>query len=176
MNHKGLIVYKSRTGFTRKYAELAGKETGSRVVDYKRASPELMSEYDTVVFGSRAHAGRIDGYQKAKEMFQKSGAKQFAVFVTGATPNTEKQAIQDFWKQNLTSGELQKIPHFYMQSGLRYEDLSFADKLMMKVLRTMLKRKKDKSDEEKRVERMIAGSYDISSEEYARPLISFLKG
>lgn len=176
MNRKVLIVYKSRTGFTRKYAELAGKETGSRVVDYRKATPKLMSEYDTVVFGGRAHAGRIDGYQKAKEMFQKSGAKEFAVFVTGATPNTEKQVIQGFWKQNLTGGDLQWVPHFYMQSGLCYEKMSFADRIMMKGLRVMLKKKRDKSDEEKMMEKMIAGSYDIFSKEYAGPLISFLKG
>ena len=97
------------------------------------------------------------------------------VFVTGATPNTEEQVIKDFWKQNLTDDELQKIPHFYMQSGLCYEKMSFADKLMMKGLRAMLKKKKDKSQEEQMMERMIAGSYDISSEEYVRPLISYLK-
>lgn len=176
MNRKVLIVYKSKTGFTRKYAELTGKETGGRVVDYRKATPKLMSEYDTVIFGSRAHAGRIDGYQKAKEMFQKSGAKEFAVFVTGATPNTEKEVIQGFWKQNLTGGDLQNVPHFYMQSGLCYEKMSFADRIMMKGMRAMLKRKKEKSDEEKMMEKMIAGSYDISSKEYAGPLISFLKG
>lgn len=144
-------------------------------MEYRKATAELMSEYDTVVFGSRAYAGRIDGYQKAKEMFQKSGAGQLVVFVTGATPNTEEQVIKDFWKQNLTDDELQKIPHFYMQSGLCYEKMSFADKLMMKGLRAMLKKKKDKSQEEQMMERMIAGSYDISSEEYVRPLISYLK-
>ena len=53
--------------------------------------------------------------------------------------------------------------------------MSFADKLMMKGLRAMLKKKKDKSQEEQMMERMIAGSYDISSEEYVRPLISYLK-
>ena len=46
----------------------------------------------------------------------------------------------------------------------------------MKGMRAMLKRKKEKSDEEKMMEKMIAGSYDISSKEYAGPLISFLKG
>lgn len=174
MKYNILIVYKSSTGFTQKYAQLAGKETGGRVVEYRKATAELMSEYDTVVFGSRAYAGRIDGYQKAKEMFQKSGAGQLVVFVTGATPNTEEQVIKDFWKQNLTDDELQKIPHFYMQSGLCYEKMSFADKLMMKGLCAMLKKKKDKSQEEQMMERMIAGSYDISSEEYVRPLISYL--
>ena len=121
-------------------------------MEYRKATAELMSEYDTVVFGSRAYAGRIDGYQKAKEMFQKSGAGQLVVFVTGATPNTEEQVIKDFWKQNLTDDELQKIPHFYMQSGLCYEKMSFADKLMMKGLRAMLKKKKDKSQEEQMME------------------------
>ncbi len=76
MNQKTLIVYKSTTGFTRKYAKLAGKETRSKGIEYQKATAKLVSGYDTAVFGSRAHAGRMNGYHRIKKMFQKNGAKQ----------------------------------------------------------------------------------------------------
>lgn len=59
----------------------------------------------------------IDGYKKAKELFQKASVCQWILFVTGATPNTEVDVLEEFWKNNLTEEERKKTPHFYMQSG-----------------------------------------------------------
>ena len=134
-----------------------------------------MSKYDTVVYGSRSHAGRIDGYKKAKELFDKSASKSFVVFATGATPNDAEDVIREFWSQNLSDDELGNIPHFYMQSGLCYEKMSFLDKTMMKMVASMLKKKEDKNAQEKGFEQAIATSYDISSKTFIEPLISLLK-
>lgn len=173
--NKIIVIYKSSTGFTKKYAEMIAEEVECTLADYKTISAKTLSEYDTVVFGSRAHAGMIDGYKKVKEMFQKSKARKFVLFVTGATPNAAEDVIAEFWKQNLTADELSDIPHFYMQSGLCYEKMSFGDKLMMKAAAVMMKNKKNKSSADEEFERAIATSYDISSKAYIEPLVSFLK-
>lgn len=170
-----LIVYKSVTGFTGKYAEIIGKAVQCEVMEYRSVSDKIMSEYDVVVFGSRAHAGRIDGYQKMREMVKRSGTKKTVLFVTGATPNTEEGTIEEFWRQNLSAEELAQIPHFYMQAGLCYERMPFGDKMMMKAAAVMLKKKKDKKDEDLAFEKAISASYDISDSKYAEPLIAFLR-
>lgn len=172
---KILTVYKSATGFTRKYAEIIGEALSCPVMDHRSVTAETLSEYDTVVFGSRAHAGRIDGYKKMREMFQKSGAEHFVLFVTGATPNAAEETIAAFWKQNLSADDLLQIPHFYMQAGLCYEKMSFADKMMMKAAAAMLKKKKEKTDSDREFEKEISCSYDISDGKYAEPLIAFLR-
>lgn len=173
--NKIIVVYKSSTGFTKKYAEMIAEEINCTLADYKTVNVKMLSEYNTVVFGSRAHAGLIDGYKKAKELFQKSEANKFVLFVTGATPNTAEDVIEEFWKQNLTADELSEIPHFYMQSGLCYEKMSFWDKLMMKAAALIIKNKKDKDSNDKAFEQAITNSYDISSKTYIEPLVSFLK-
>lgn len=169
-----MIIYKSSTGFTKKYARLIAQKTGGRLVDYKEATPELMSGCDVIIFGSRAHAGRIDGYKKIRDMFRKSTAQRFLLFVTGAMPATAKDTINEFWTQNLTGKELEDIPHFYMPGGLCYERMSLTDRLMMKTMAKMLKKKKDKTPQELEMERAISSSYDISDKAYAEPLIDFL--
>lgn len=175
MSKKVLTVYKSTTGFTRKYAEIIGEALPCTVMDLRMATAQTLAEYDTVVFGSRAHAGMIDGYKKMREMFQKSGAKHLVLFVTGATPNTAEETITGFWKQNLSGEDLLTIPHFYMQAGLCYERMPFSDKMMMKAASAVLKRKKDKGDFDRAFEKAISGSYDISDKKYAEPLISYLR-
>lgn len=173
--NKIIIIYKSSTGFTKKYAEMIAEEIECDLADYKSATAKMLSQYDTVVFGSRAHAGMIDGYKQVKELLQNSATDRFILFVTGAAPNSETDIITKFWEQNLTADELTKIPHFWMQSGLCYEKMSFSDKLMMKVFSFMLKHKKEKEPYEKNFEQAISSSYDISSKAYAEPLISFLR-
>ncbi len=53
MKHKIMVAYKSRTGFTKKYAEAISNELNGTLVEYKDATAELMSGCHTVVFGSR---------------------------------------------------------------------------------------------------------------------------
>lgn len=176
MNHQILVTYKSVTGFTKQYAKMIAKELDCQVLDFKEVSREIMSGYDTIIFGGRFHAGFVDGLKKAKELFKESKATKFIVFATGATPNTAKDVIEEAWKNNFTADEAEHIPHFYMQSGLRYEKMSLGDRLMMKVFAFMVKHKKDKSQSEREMEKALAGSFDISSKEYITPLISYIRG
>ena len=173
--NKIIIVYKSSTGFTKRYAQFIAKRLNCAIADFKSVTPQLLSQYQSVIFGSRAHAGTIDSLPKARKLFEKSAIRPIALFVTGAMPSDMEETIQQFWQQNLTTDELQKLPHFYMPGGLCYEKMSIIDKLMMKAFTEMLKKKKDKTDAEKELERVIQKSYDISSKEYIEPLITHLK-
>lgn len=179
MKNKIVIIYKSSTGFTKKYAEMISKEISAPLVDYHSATVETMSQYKTVVFGTRAHAGRIDGYKKIIEMFHKSDAGSFALFVTGASPDTAADVLDAFWNQNLSADELSEIPHFYMPAGLCYEKMTLPDKLMMKaaaaVIKRSIKKKPDKTEQDLAMERMISSSYDITDKAYTEPLVSYLK-
>lgn len=174
-NKKILVLYKSVTGFTREYAEMISQEISCTTMDSKRVTPEIMSKYDTVIFGGRLHAGIVDGLKRAKKLFEQSSASELIVYTTGASPNEETDIIEEMWKNNLSSDELSQVPHFYMQSGLRFEKMSLSDKLMLKVFHFLIKHKHDKNEYEKQFEKAIESSYDISSKEYIMPLINVLK-
>ncbi len=171
---KILVTYKSKTGFTKKYAEMIAEEVECSLIDFRDMNAEKMSDYDMVVFGSRLHAGMVDGFKKAKEMFARSAASKFVVFVTGATPNEAKEIIDGVWKNNLSPEELESIPHFYMQSGICYEKMPFVDKTIMKMAAAMMSKKQDKDEYEEGFEQALKGSFDISSKEYTKPLIEYL--
>ncbi len=61
-----------------------------------------------------------------------------------------------------------------MPGGLCYERMSMPDKLMMKMAALMIKNKKNKTPFEAGFENAIKASYDISSPEYIKPLVSIL--
>ena len=175
MEQQVIVLYLSKTGFTKWYAECIAKEIGCRSMDIRTANSKTLSGYDTVIFGGRAHAGRLGGLVRAKKLFGESGAKNLMVFTTGATPNHAESTITAFWENNLTKEELKSIPHFYMQSGLRYENMGFVDKLMMKGFSSMLRKKKDLTDEEKAMAQVVEHSCDYTSRAYIQPLIDALQ-
>ena len=86
-NNQILVTYKSVTGFTKQYAKWIAEELDCTMMEWKDVSAKTMSEYDTVIFGGRFHAGFVDGLKKAKEIFTESTAAKLIVFATGATPH-----------------------------------------------------------------------------------------
>ena len=61
-----------------------------------------------------------------------------------------------------------------MQSGICYEKMSFANRTLMKMMSNVLSKKKNKDSVEEGFSQAIKNSYDISSKEYAAPLIKAL--
>ena len=170
-----IVIYKSSTGFTKWYAEQIAAALSCPLVPLKEASAELLSHYASVIFGTRAHAERIDSFHKAKALVKQGGTQRLILFVTGATPNAAEAIVEKFWANNLTAEELSSLPHFYMQSGLNYEKMSLPDRLMMKAAASMMKKKKDKTPEDLMFESAIAHSYDHKSREYIEPLLAYLR-
>lgn len=177
MTKKTLIFYQSKTGFTQRYAGQIAQKTGAVLLPLAKARPAALAGYDAVLFGSRAHAGRIDGWGKAQKLLAaaQSGKARCAVFVTGASPAGEQEIIRQFWTQNLTDEQKRALPHFYLQSGLCYKKMPLIDRLMMKGLCAMLRAKKDKTGQDAAMLRMIARSFDASSDAFAAPVIEWVR-
>ena len=170
---KILVTYKSKTDFTKRYAEMIAQEVNADLADFKAVTVEKMSEYDVVVYGGGLYAGMINGYKKAKEEFSKSTAKKFVLFATGGTPNVDTAKIDEVWKMNL-GDEQQSIPHFYMQAGLCYEKMSFVSRMIMKMMSGILSKNQNTDAPAEEVANTLKNSYDISSPEYVAPLIKYL--
>lgn len=166
---KILIVYKSKTGFTEKYAYLIKNKLNCDIVKFKELKDNLLNQYDVIIYGSRIHAGRIDGLEKIKKICN----KKLVVFATGGTPSKATDVINDIWKNNFNE-ELEYIPHFYMQGGMCYEKMDFFDKLIMKLVSKMMDKKKNKTDNELGFSEKLNKSYDISNESFIEPLILYL--
>lgn len=168
---KILLIYKSKTGFTEKYANWISEEIKCDVQKISNIKNIDFKSYDLIIYGSRIHAGRIDGLDKIKKM---NIGEKLIVFVTGATPK-ETDSIQKVWKNNLSELELKSIKHFYIPAGLNYERMGFWDKTMMKMASIMLEKKKDKSAEDIGMQNSIKKSYDISNKFRVKPLVDYIK-
>lgn len=168
---KILLIYKSKTGFTKRYTEWICEEINCKLENISNMKNIDFNSYDLVIFGSRIHAGRIDGLNKIKKL---DLDKKLIIFVTGATPK-ETNSIMEVWNNNLTEEELKIIKHFYIPAGLNYEKMGFLDKIMMKMASKILEKKNNKTKEDIGMQNSIKKSYDISNKSRIKPLIQYIR-
>ena len=78
-------------------------------------------------------------------------------------------------KENFKGLESKKVSVFYCPGGLNYEKMPASSKFMMKMFIKMLKAKKDKTETDREMIKMISSSYDISDKKYIEPILECLK-
>jgi menaquinone-dependent protoporphyrinogen IX oxidase len=171
-----IVIYKSKTGFTKKYADWISEELGCPSLSYGEFKSEMIHDYDLIIFGSRIHAGKVDGFSEFKRVLGERSSAKLVVFATGATPAAVEDTIDIIWKTNLSEAERKDIPHFYLQGGLNYEKMGVGDRFIMKMLSKMLSKQKAKKPEESGCEAAISSSHDISSKDFIKPLIECVAG
>lgn len=134
-----LIVYKSETGFTEKYAKWLSSELSCDAIELKEASIDKISSYDILIYGAGLYAGQINGLKEFRDMVSRE--KKLVVLATGATDIGETDTIQAAFDGNLSKEEQENIPCFYAVGGLDYDKMSLKHKVMMKGLLLVLKKK-----------------------------------
>lgn len=171
---KTIVIYNSQTGFTKRYAEWIAESTGADCLALSAAKKKDLAAYEAIIFGGWACAGSISKISWFKGNMDKWADKKLIVFCVGASP-IDNPEIDIALKRNFNEPELKKIKTFYCPGGLNYEKMSTSSKLMMKMFVKMLKAKKDKTEAEQIMAKMISSSYDLSDKKYIEPILQYLK-
>lgn len=170
---KTAVVYHSQTGFTKKYAEWIAEATDADCFAFEAVKKKNFDSYNTIIFGSWACAGRISKIAWFKSNIEKWSDKRLVVFCTGGSP-AESPEIASFLENNFSETERGKIAVFYCPGGLCYEKMSAVSKGMMKMFLKMVGAKKDKTEADMEMLKMISHSYDISDRKYIEPIVKLL--
>lgn len=171
---KTLIIYYSKTGFTRRYAQWLGEELSCDCIPFAKRKTADFSQYGAVVYGAGCHAGSIRKLGWFLKKLPSLSSKRLAVFFTGAMPPDETAVAQTVEK-NFTPEQLKQIKVFYLWGGLNYEEMGPVDRALMAGFRKMLRAKADAAPEEKEMLKMIESSYDKADRKYLKPLLEYLQ-
>ena len=171
---KTIVIYNSQTGFTKRYAEWIAEASDADCLELAAAKKKDLTAYEAIIFGGWACAGSISKLSWFKSNIDKWTDKKLIAFCVGASP-IENPEIEPALKQNFTESELKKVSIFYCPGGFNYEKMSAPSKLAMKMFIKALKDKKDKTEKEQEMIKMISSSYDISDRKYIEPILECLK-
>lgn len=171
---KIVVIYNSQTGFTKRYAEWIAEATGADCLELSVAKKKDLTAYEAIIFGGWACAGSISKISWFKGNIDKWADKKLIAFCVGGSP-IDNPEIEVALNQNFNESERKRVKTFYCPGGFNYEKMSTPSKLMMKMFVKTLKAKKDKTEAEQVMVKMISSSYDISDKKYIEPILQCLR-
>lgn len=167
----GVIVYKSKYGATRKYAEWLVEETGFDIVESSNAKINEIQKYDVIILGGGIYATGIAGISFLRKNIKALQDKKLIVFCDGASP-LDDDAFEEIKKHNMKE-DLKNIPCFYCRGGWDLEAMSFIDRNMCKLLRKSVS-KKDPNELEIWEKALVAAGdekCDWTDKKYLKPIL-----
>jgi len=143
------VIYKSKTGFTKKYAEWIAEELQADLFSADEMTVKRMEEYDTIIYGGSLYAVGIKGVGLITKNIERLKGKKIVVFATGASPVRE-EVIEEVKNKNFTPEQQKIVQFFYLRGGFDYKKLGFFDKFLMTLLKWKMqnKKKEELSDDE----------------------------
>lgn len=144
---KTLVIYKSKSGFTKKYAEWIGEQLGAELHEASKVTVETMAAYDTLIYGGGLYAVGINGVKLITKNLERLKDQKIVVFATGLSAPNDK-VTNDIVSANFNPGQLKQIRFFYLRGGFNYNKLTPFYKAVMSLMKWSLKRKKNPNEED----------------------------
>ena len=145
---KILVVYKSKTGFTKKYAQWIARDLSADIHEYASVDKKMLGKYDIIIYGGSLYAVGINGKKLITQNLDILKNKKVIVFAVGASPYRE-EIINEIRDNNFSKEEQKTIQFYYLRGGFHYHRLPLFDKILMNLLQLKLKWKKVLTPDEK---------------------------
>ncbi len=156
-----VIAYESKTGFTKRYAEMLAARTGLKAYRVKEISKKSQDE---IIFLGWMKAGKVQGLDKLKN----KNVKAVCASGTARTAEPNNEAV-------IARNKIEGKPFFYLRGGcLPLKELKGMDKILMSLFLRMLKSRKDKDEELQEAIRNIENGFDGVKAENLEPVLQWM--
>ena len=89
-----VVIYKSKHGSTKQYAEWIGEELDCPVISEKDFSKRDFEKYDNIIFGGCVQAGGIMGFDLIKKNMRRLEDKKIVTFAVGLNVMQKETRMQ----------------------------------------------------------------------------------
>ncbi len=173
---KGIaVVYQSSYGATKEYAGLIAKSMQCDIYKANDVNVESLEKYNTIIFGGGLYAGKIAGFKLIKDNWNAFKSKRVIVFIVGLTDPKNTSYYMEAWGNNFTKEMEGKVEVHFLRGSYNHNNLSLKHKLLMSMFKSMLKGKKDKTEEEKQMISALENNINMIDEVSIKPILDSLK-
>ena len=171
-----VVVYRSKYGSTKAYAEWISEELGCDIFEYKEVKIDDLLKYDTIIYGGGLYAEVINGVYLLTKNMDKLKAKKIAVYSTGITP----LECRDYYdklviEKNFTPEMLEQIKVFNFMGKMIIEELSLPHRTALKALKALMKNKENPSEMEKLLITLCDANGDFTDKAAIKELIDYVR-
>ncbi len=154
-----IIVYESKTGFTKRYADILAAKTGFKAYQVKEFLKIRNDE--EIIFLGWMKVGKIQGLDKMR----KYNIKVVCGSGTGRTAEPSTETV-------LARNKIDNLPFFYLRGGcFPLKKLKGMDKIMLSMFVKILKNRKDKDERTNESIATIENGFDGVKEENLEPVL-----
>lgn len=168
---KVAVVYRSKSGYTEKYARWIAEAVGADLLKGEKTRVEDLMKYDTIVYGGGLYAVGINGIKLITGNYDKLKDKQLIVFGSSASP-ARPEIVEEVRDRNLTREQQQTIDFFLLRGGFDKQKLTWVDSILMQIMKISLKRKKNPTPDEIGMLNAYDNPVDFTSEKAIEPIIA----
>lgn len=172
---KGVIIYKSKYGAAKKYANWLVEMTGFDCMEETKAKVDTLLPYEIIIWCGGIYASGIAGLSFLKKHMKKLYGRKILIFCVGASPYDEN-ALNGIKAHNL-KGDLQEIPLFYGRGMWDESRMTWGDRTLCGLLQKSVA-KKDPSTYEPWMKALLCAagqSCDWTDKKYLTPLMEYLR-
>lgn len=157
-----IIVYESKTGFTKRYADMLAAKTGLMAYPVKALSK--LQRDEEIIFLGWMKVGKIQGLNKVRQL----KLKLVCGSGTGRTAEPDTETV-------VSRNKLEGLPFFYLRGGcFPLKQLKGMDKFMMRLFVKMLKGRKDQDEKLAESISIIENGFDGVKEDNLLPVLEWL--
>jgi menaquinone-dependent protoporphyrinogen IX oxidase len=173
-----LVIYNSKYGHTKKYAQWLAEELNADICDGKKLKSSMLNDYSTILFGSGLYAGKNKATSLIVKYFEQIKDKKVVLFTCGlADINNESNIIHiNKTLDRIITPEIRnKIKVFHVRGGINYDNLSFLHKILMKMMYKSLRKKPadQLTDEDKEFFATYGKKIDFSDKKMIEPIVHY---
>ncbi len=173
---KGIVVYKSKYGSTKRYAEWIAEELGFDISDAKYVNIDDLIKYDAVVYGGGLYAEVINGVHLITKNIELLENKRLAVFSTGITPLECREYYDKYVvEKNFRNEKTKQIKVFNFMGKMISSELSFVHRTALAGLKKLMSSKENPTPMEKMLVELCDADGDFSDKESIYALVKYIK-
>ncbi len=116
-----VVIYKSKYGSTKQYAEWIAEELGADLKNADGVKPEDLLPYDTIIYGAGIYIGCIAGIPLISDDYEQLKEKMIIVFTVGLTDPADKRKCEDLRTKNYSWKMMDTIQIFHLRGALDYK-------------------------------------------------------
>lgn len=173
-----IVIYKSKYGSTKKYAEWIAEELSCELRDAKDVKIEDLIKYDTIIYGGGLYAEVIAGVHLITKNIDKLSDKKLIVYSTGITPISCREYYDTLvMDKNFKTQEMrEKIKVYNFLGKMVLDELSVVHRTAIKTLKKIMSGKENPSEMEKMLIDLCDADGDFTDKSAIYDLTQYAKG
>ena len=173
---KSIVIYKSKYGSAKTYAEWIAEALSCEALDAKNIKVDSLLEYDNIIYGGGLYAEVIAGVSLITKNADLLKDKKIAVYTTGITPIEYREYYDKLViEKNFKNGVPQNIKVFNFPGKMLTDELSLVHKTALKSLKKLMSGKKNPTEMEKLLIDLCDFNDDCTDKESIKELVDYIK-